>query len=1425
MDTLMVVLKHIVATLPFVVLLVLINKANLKPIHRARQFMMPILALVYCVVMMFMLEKFNAQILLWIQQLTQYIPFLGRLNWNVWLVFISNALMLLIFLAIKSVLLPIFSKIWGGSKDLMESTSGLFYMYDKDVDQWLLQNWCAQLKTYFSGIYYAACIVSVIVFLMSRSLPQWDIFKAQIYPIFCLLIFEEVYAFLSGVSKAEYYEDVFGEDESSYKVANYGMLREILRGLFGDRVLAENVVDNSDWMSSGYASLEKISHAEDAEISSIGKYFSAIDTDGKALDINYINSCINLVKGKSVLFCNPFYRDLTEYILLPVIKKLLRYQNILIIVGRDGAAADVKSWMEENIYQQTNTRDLWKTQILSRSNDTCSIGILRLSDIYDFEIQTRNAEFLNEVGMVLLIEPSRILSSSQIGLNIIAEKCNAQQNVVYCACDRNCDGLIDALSHALNTSITEVTATVYSNASVSQMYWNADGSYLHHRILPNVSHYLGVGTELSAVALRYQLPRTQWISSEKFPVLDMKWIDGQYYTKISHFTNIPNNQEAFNEAFEVETNIWNCEKRENTFLIVEDEFQNLFEMGRVFSGRAQNQNFINIISENYLLRDYMVDHINTFMADPKAIPTVVPDFARTQRNLTIRLIIMMLQMPVSEKYVRNTLALCGFHCKNVYTDLLALIQKYCRLQVAVSVLFKETMDRETAIQTTEVYYAIENTPETKSYFQLFQNAYLIAEDESDTQKYIGAKLFGQVYQTLLPGQFLTVDGKYYEVQTITPENGVILRRAADHITERKYYRQMRAYTLTSWQDDETMAGQKNVSGIEITKGFCNFTVQTEGYYAMSSCEDIANAKKVVISGIPQRAYQNKSVLRIRLPESDAEIRYTICLCLNEIFRTVYPDTYSYISAVTVMPETEDDDLFLIPKFSTPFDEDCIFLLEDNEVDMGLLVSVERNLQRYLEYIAEYLAWHDKKLAEPFKPVEVSTAPTMDVSKDDAPKKRGWFKRLMEKLKKLFGFGRKKGGAGTDSAPNGEPTAETETGAELPSEVPLDEPVESLPEANAESETATAVSAEANAETEPVATEESGASAESLPLEVQLEALIESLPEENAESETVNETPAEANAEPETAIEAPAETNAEPEITSAEDETPVLDEPATEEEPKTPYQQHCFLRFGFGTDLPNIAPEKTVAYLSAFGLQENPLSQARSGEELAAVYEQSYDPKKYGVHFCDFCGVELGGEHEVLRDGRERCNRCSETALKTDEEFRELLKLVERNMQNFFGISLNKSIAVRMTDARKIAKHCGMEFVATPAYDGRVLGFAQNGKDGCSLYIENGSPRIAAAATMAHELTHIWQYANWDDRKIEQMYGKEHALEIYEGMAKWVEIQYLIFINEISYAKREEILTKLREDEYGRGFLLYLQKYPLTYGHGKGRTPFEQNPPI
>ena len=75
--------------------------------------------------------------------------------------------------------------------------------------------------------------------------------------------------------------------------------------------------------------------------------------------------------------------------------------------------------------------------------------------------------------------------------------------------------------------------------------------------------------------------------------------------------------------------------------------------------------------------------------------------------------------------------------------------------------------------------------------------------------------------------------------------------------------------------------------------------------------------------------------------------------------------------------------------------------------------------------------------------------------------------------------------------------------------------------------------------------------------------------------------------------------------------------------------------------------------------------------------------------------------------------------------------------------------------------------------------------------------------------------------IKKMYGKADNLLIYEGMSKWSEIQYAYLIGEAVIGKREEIITRMRQDEYGFGFIKYADKYPLsTTTTLKGPTPFD-----
>lgn len=69
-----------------------------------------------------------------------------------------------------------------------------------------------------------------------------------------------------------------------------------------------------------------------------------------------------------------------------------------------------------------------------------------------------------------------------------------------------------------------------------------------------------------------------------------------------------------------------------------------------------------------MLRDYMTANAEMMTVDSKAIPTIVPDYARTERNFIIRLLMLMSMEPVDESYISNQLAIHGIHSRKHMTS-------------------------------------------------------------------------------------------------------------------------------------------------------------------------------------------------------------------------------------------------------------------------------------------------------------------------------------------------------------------------------------------------------------------------------------------------------------------------------------------------------------------------------------------------------------------------------------------------------------------------------------------------------------------------------------------------------------------------------------------------------------------------------------
>ena len=1295
-----------------------------------------------------------------------------------------------------------------------------FYRFDDREGAWVLQEkWINFRRAVLCVLVTATLGAGVAAGLAWGGGMHSGYLQVYVFPAIMLIVLAEFYDFLTGPEGTETGDRFGGEPAGATRVSQYFRLREILEKLFPDQLLAAHTGSEFQENAGATDMLKAMASSTDRIDRIVADHFSHREK-GMELDPDYIRATSNLMHRKSVIFSNPFYHDSGLYTLLPIVNTLLSDHRVLVITARASTQKDVAQWLQESIGKYTRVDALWSVGYLSDRKTDYEVGILTFRQLYDLKVLRENQKFFRQVDFVLLLEPSLIVNTGQLGLSLIASEIASEGGTpVYCVCDRRVNGLVDTLSHVLRTEMVEVSATPVPRNIYACMAWDADGDYGRQRLFDKQTQYLGGGVELASIAIKNQIPKVTWFSETKAPVRDIKWIAGQYYATICRGMNIPVQQKALFEKLEFVSNLWSTPPVRERFVIVEDEFCNLFSTMSMYLSRASRQIFINVLSESYLLRDYMRCNRTMFMSNPDTVPSLVPAYARTERNTVMQLILTMAFRPMTEDEIADELRIAGVETDDVFRTLTHLLHRYTDADDRVLTV-RNLLRDDDSNENLRTYDTFQISPAAFDAFfaSTLKTAYYLIEDERGDRECIDARLFGHIAQALLPGQLVTYDGKYYQAKYISPELGVILRRASDLYDGRKYYRQVRRYTFGPCESD-ALVRTCRINDIDLTVLRRDFSVETTAYLEMKSNHDLRTAHLLDFSGDPawevlQRSYRNKNVLQLELPETTERMRLTFCIVLSEMLRSIFPNGWPYLAVMTPRQEDVEGMLnYMVYGLEGDVNPNLIYIVEDSTLDLGLLEAVERKFPALMELMTDYFDWHAEKLREyeSKDPVmgEVVLPQAEQKQLQRERERESLFKRMVKRIRRIFGA---KDEEETQEPPKPETPAEEPAPAEetakpeTPAEFTLDNG-----ETEAQKTEPELPPDEPGAQEEYVLeAEEDGESATASEDSQPEEAPAEEAPSAKTKTEAVSDEDEEAFVPEETDEDADivhvdgtdifAPTGLDEDLDWLEDQ---FDQMGIRRMGKTRYQRECFLKFGYEEIDERIQTREVAAYLRAHSWGGGELYKAR--KRVAYDIALEYDPS----NCCDFCNKPLTGvSYERLADGRIRCNDCAATAISSLEEFQELFLKVRDTMEGIFGIQLNVPIDVITTDAVTIGAMTGLVFTPSTQYADRVLGFAQMSGGGFRIVIENGSPRLATIETISHELTHIWQYLNWNQNDIAARYGANNVDIVYEGMAMWTSVQFMYQIGEISQAAFAELNHEKRTDAYGVGFNLYRDKYPL-----------------
>lgn len=231
----------------------------------------------------------------------------------------------------------------------------------------------------------------------------------------------------------------------------------------------------------------------------------------------------------------------------------------------------------------------------------------------------------------------------------------------------------------------------------------------------------------------------------------------------------------------------------------------------------------------------------------------------------------------------------------------------------------------------------------------------------------------------------------------------------------------------------------------------------------------------------------------------------------------------------------------------------------------------------------------------------------------------------------------------------------------------------------------------------------------------------------------------------------------------------------------PLKPHAYLKFGYNA-IPLIFDSKTAYNCLQKIAVSNDNRNDRGRVKISEL--NSTGPR------CSFCGRPTFVSYWAFdkNDRRIMCEDCYKHRTTEREEVNRLLIEAYETLENTYNITLPKGIKIRFASAATIRASHGAD-----VSDSRIIGLYIPSKK--EIWIERGGPAACVMSTLMHELTHAWQFANLEKKKL-------NNLDLLEGHSTFVEIECTRLRGDTVYADYWERQVEAGNDEYSRGLSLW-----------------------
>lgn len=698
-------------------------------------------------------------------------------------------------------------------------------------------------------------------------------------------------------------------------------------------------------------------------------------------NLDHLELLKRLMNNESVLTDTPFYQDMNVALFLPLHQALLQGKKIIVFSGGSESREEIIQWINEGIMAVTRMDEFWRVVSLADKIDDWDIGMISMDDLtmlYDIKDL-----LINPAGFVIvLLHPAKLLTEAQNELYEWGYLLSLEQiKPVYVVIERPMLGLLDVVSHIFRTEFKYVSRVAEPAATTSIYVLDSGRKDVYINKL-NMTSLVGMGGVAAVSAQNAKVGNIEWMVGDKLPLYDMNSILVQHTTLImksgkrSNATDVP-------KVVQGKPGLWGVKKRKSAFLIMEDDINNLLELSRQSASRGSINCAVTIVSERYLLRQFMIDNLRNFFDDIYAVSAMACSFSEISLNRSVVLMKLLLFRGMSAEEIKiyrsryssaDSIADDKVLTQAEKSEIIEEIKRCIGGKAELKLHRKYNQDNK-KIYT---YHLVQNKELLRMCKELTAPAVYFDEEENKITL-LGGKHFWQVTQEYLPGQIVTLSGKLYRIIGLEQlyidcgwEQVLKVRRYREGIIYQQRYYQDRRYRLNGTIN---MDEPEHKFGMTWGSFYVPFEVKTAGYYTVWSEDNRDKVEYTVISsdkydrkyGADDGCRKNGIALKFDNWGEEWQQREVFIIILNEVLKTLFPEGYHYLAVLAAADNEQDNNNLRYLHYELERNADAaqysILILEDSRLELGILNMINRHMEHILRIVYSYCVWWNGKKGE------------------------------------------------------------------------------------------------------------------------------------------------------------------------------------------------------------------------------------------------------------------------------------------------------------------------------------------------------------------------------------------------------------------------------------------------------------------------------